>query len=730
MKKHSALLGTLLIVTAIIVVVNYLVGGLNFLNLRMDMTEKKIYTLSEGTRRTLLNIPAEKTPVTLRFYASRDGRVMPQMLDGYARTVQDLLLEFEKASDGKIVIEKIDPRPDTEDEDKAREDDIAGNVGNAKGERFYIGLAISSLDKKEVIPALSPNTESALEYDITRAIAKVTNPKKPVIGIMTPMPIAGPAMSQQMMMMMRQQQQQPWAVVQQLRADYDVKNVPMTADKIDSDINILIVIHPADIQEKTEFALDQFLLRGGKLVAFVDSQCAVTNVYNQQGNPMMGQPPSMTLPNSTMPNLFKAWGIGFDKEMVVADMAYRTGFQGRALPTFLSIPREGINRNEPFTAPLEVLQMFSPGAFTVEKKDGISETTLLESSEKSMLIDNATAEKLRREPLNSFQSSGRKQILGLRLTGHFKSAFPDGAPKDKSPEEKLSKLPGGTGGANEDAGAPKPVDKPADKPAAAATAPAPAPATPAPAAGEPARPAANPTPAPVTATTPPVSAPAAPAPATSQPVAPAKTAEGKPADAKAPEAPKANWLKDSVNNDGIVFHFSDADMLFDGFCFQQDPLGRLMALNHNVFLLQNLVELLNGGSDLINVRSRGSTKRSFSKLEELRNEVEKDFRPTIESLEKKREEAIKEISSLKVTTDKEGNQMIILDPQKKQQLVRLQESEAQIMKELREVKKKQNARVDRQEMFITVLNLLGVPLLIIIFGIVLAMRRRSLQAAK
>ena len=227
-----------------------------------------------------------------------------------------------------------------------------------------------------------------------------------------------------------------------------------------------------------------------------------------------------------------------------------------------------------------------------------------------------------------------------------------------------------------------------------------------------------------------MSAPAAPAPATSQPVAPAKTAEGKPADAKAPEAPKANWLKESVNNDGIVFLFSDADMLFDGFCFQQDPLGRLMALNHNVFLLQNLVELLNGGSDLINVRSRGSTKRSFSKLEELRNEVEKDFRPTIESLEKKREEAIKEISSLKVTTDKEGNQMIILDPQKKQQLVRLQESEAQIMKELREVKKKQNARVDRQEMFITVLNLLGVPLLIIIFGIVLAMRRRSLQAAK
>ena len=256
MKKHSSLLATLLIVAAIIVVLNYLVGNLGFLPLRLDLTEDKIYTLSKGTKNILAAIPQDKAPVTLRFYATQDSRIMPQVFDTYARTIQDLLLEFTKASDGKVTLEKIDPRPDPEQEDKATSDDIAGHQGNAAGDKFYLGIAIECLDKKEVIPTLSLGEETALEYEITRAIAKVVNPKKPVIGVLSPMPIAGIA-SNLPPQLMRQQQQQPWAVIQQIRYDYEVRQVPLTADKIDSDINIVLVIHPADLPEKTEFALDQ-----------------------------------------------------------------------------------------------------------------------------------------------------------------------------------------------------------------------------------------------------------------------------------------------------------------------------------------------------------------------------------------------------------------------------------------------------------------------------------------
>ncbi len=685
MKKQSALLSTLLIVVAIIVVVNYLVGGLGFFNARFDLTQKKLFTLSDGTRRILTSIQSDK-PITLRFYASRDSRLMPQWIQSYATTVEDLLLEFEKASNGKASLEKIDPRPDSESEDKARADDIQGHVVNESEDKVYFGIAIQCADQKEIIPALSPNDESSLEYQIARAIAKVTKTKKSVLGVLTPLPIAEPAMSQQMMMMMQKQQQQPWAVITQLRQDYEVRKVQPTADKIDADINILLVIHPADLAERTEFAIDQFVLRGGKVIAFVDPQCAVSSMYNNQGNPMMGQPPSMTSPSSTLKNLFKSWGVSFEKDMVVADMTLRTRFQKGPLATFLTLSREYINRDEQITAPLEMVQMFSPGAFSVEKKDGITPVTLLESSENSELIDNAAAEKARNEPLNNFQPEGKKRILGLRLNGHFKTAFPGGQPKEAPAPAGgpgapgMPRFPGDTGGAEQDAGAPGSTDKKDGAPEA-----------------------------------PPVIA--AP---TAQPAA-AKSAE------KA-EAPKPNFLTESVNNEGIVFLFSDADMLFDGFCFQQDQLGRLGLVNHNVPLLLNIVEMLSGGADLINVRSRGSTKRPFTKMQEMSDAVEKSYRPQIEELTRKQNEIAQKISTMRVKQDK-NSQMIILDPKQKKDLEELMETQTSFNKQIRDIKKEQNKGKDRLETLITVLNLVIVPLLVITFGVALAIRRRSIQAA-
>lgn len=651
-NKTASTALTLFIVAAILVVVNYIVGALGFLNFRADLTENKIFTLSEGSRNVISKLNPDK-PVTIRFYATRDSRIMPQWVQSYATTVEDLLLEFQKVSGGKITLEKIDPRPDTEAEDRAVGDDIQGHAMNAEGGKAYFGIAIQCLQQKEIIAALDPREEASLEYNIARSLAKVSSTKRGVIGVMSAMPIAGPAFN--FPPMMQQRQQPPWMVIQQLRLDYDVREVPMTSEAVDADINVLLVMHPSGITGKAEFAIDQFLLKGGKVIAMVDSQCLVSQAYNNPGQ--MGAPPTNTVgPNSDLKQLFKAWGVTYDVNMVVADMSYRTNTQGRAVPTFLTIDRNGINRNEPVCASLDIMQLFAPGSFIMEKREGVVATTLLQSSENSELIDSALAEKARSQGLSTFQPSGKKQTLALRLNGTFKTAFPDGPPKEKAPADAAPKLPGGKGGEE-------------------------------------------------------------------------KKAAGAPA--AAPEAraePKPAFLKESQNKEGVVFLFSDVDMFYDMFCFESDPSGRPMAIarNSNAPLLLNIVEMLSGGADLISVRSRAVTKRPFTKMEELRAQVESEYRPLIEQRNQKLTDIVQKIATLGGVKQEKGMVVLNINQEQRKQLIDEQNA---IKKDIRDLQKEQNKKKDQRESIITALNLLVVPLLVIAFGLVFAIRRRSLQAA-
>ncbi|MBX7211150.1 MAG: GldG family protein [Verrucomicrobiaceae bacterium] len=740
---------TFLIVAAILVVLNYLVGGIGVGNVRMDLTQDKLYTLSDGTRNILKSIKEDK-PVTIRYYVTTEDRVMPPILKTYARTVQDLLLEFEKSADGRVVLEKLNPNPNTEDEDKAREDDIQGMQVNTEGDNIYLGLSIQSAEKKEVIPFMNPNEETALEYNVARAIAKVIKTTKTIVGVMSPMPVQG---TPQMPFMMQQQQgqQQPWVIVQRLRMDYEVRDVPMTADKIDSDISVLVVIHPAGITDVAEYAIDQYVLKGGHVIAFVDPQCWVAQVYsNHQQNPMMGGQPNMISPSSELKNLFKSWGVGFANDQIVADMSYVSMMQGRKNPTALSLPSAAINKKDRVTAELQSLTMVGAGALNVEKTEGITAVPVIESSENSEMIDTATAEKLRTQQLTSFNASGRKKTLGVRLTGKFKTAFPNGKPKSPGDENKEK------GGAQDDPSAPKPASQPAANPTPpAAPVPPPAavpkPAAPSPAVATPA-PATPPTapkpaapPAGVAAPPPAAKAPppviAVPAPGEPTTVVPAKVDAGPPnpaagavtskaADAKSAEAPKNDGSLKAGEKEGTVILFADADMMFDAFSVQQDRMtGGIIPINSNLPMFLNAVELLAGGGDLLSVRSRASTQRPFKKLDEMRDSVEKQFRPRLESLNQKLQETAQKISTLRLKKDK-GSQMLILDPTQVKDLEAMQATQAQINKEIREVKKEQNKEIDKVENRLMWANVAGMPVVVIIIGLVLALRRRIATAAR
>jgi ABC-type uncharacterized transport system involved in gliding motility auxiliary subunit len=192
------------------------------------------------------------------------------------------------------------------------------------------------------------------------------------------------------------------------------------------------------MKDSTMFALDQFVLRGGKLIGFVDPKCFIAEAISSQGqNPMQQQQQGMIDGRSNLKKLFDAWGIGFDDDQVVADMSYRSTMMGRVNPTALSLPNEALNKDDRLTKDLQALFMMTPGAFAVSKKDGIEATTLVQSSEVAAKISVADAEKARRENLTNFSPAGRNFAMAVRLTGKFKTAFPDVQPRRRCLERAV-----------------------------------------------------------------------------------------------------------------------------------------------------------------------------------------------------------------------------------------------------------------------------------------------------
>jgi ABC-type uncharacterized transport system involved in gliding motility auxiliary subunit len=402
---------------------------------RADLTKEKAFTLSDGTRAILSRLD---TPVKIRFYCTRSdsGSEYSVLLNSYSKKVEDLLAEFKQASKGKLVIEKYDPQPGSDAEDSARLDGVEEQP-LPTGEKFYLGLAVSQLDSRQSIPFLSPDRERQLEYDISRAISRVVTPEKPVIGVMSSLPVFGME-ANPMMQQMGQQGQEPWAIVGELKNDFDLKRVEMDTDKIDDSIKLLLVIHPTGISDKAQYAIDQFIMRGGKVVAFLDPQSLVDS---RGQNPMMGQMPAG---GSSLDKLLKAWGLQFDTAKVVADRTFKmelgeAGDTTKEKPVWLMLTPDGINNNDIVTGELDNIWLFSSGAFTGTPAAGLKETVLLKSSKDSQLVDSMMASFGADNILKDFKPSGTEYALAVRLTGKFKTAFPDGKPEDKKEADNADK---------------------------------------------------------------------------------------------------------------------------------------------------------------------------------------------------------------------------------------------------------------------------------------------------
>ncbi|MEA3192999.1 MAG: gliding motility-associatede transport system auxiliary component [Betaproteobacteria bacterium] len=417
MKKHEQLVYSavgLLALFLLLVAANYLITRVP--SRIADLTDGKLYTLSPGTRQVLRNLPA---PVRLKLYISQ-GESVPVPLRSFTQRVEDLVREFKSVAGANLIVERYNPKPDSEEEDAAQLDGVDPQQ-LMTGEQFYLGASISQLERKQVLPNIAPQRERLLEYDLIRAIARVAQPERPKVGLMSGLPVMGERFNP-----FTRQSSEPWYLANELKREFEIREVPMNAKEIPKDINVLLLIHPRDAQPQTEYALDQFVLRGGKLIAFVDPYA-----YFDQSPSMPGMPPQQGS-SSSLPTLFKAWGIEMPAGKVVSDVVFGSGSGARYTPTVLTLNRTAFSRDDIVTGSIETLLYAFGGAFEVKGTD-LKAVELLKSSPNSMLVEGPDVIKSGDDATKSFKPSGKPMPLALRLTGKFKTAFPEGLQEKNKP---------------------------------------------------------------------------------------------------------------------------------------------------------------------------------------------------------------------------------------------------------------------------------------------------------
>lgn len=402
---------------------------------RIDLTQQRLYTLASGTRSIVAGL---SEPITLRlYYARRLGATVP-VYGAYAERVRAMLEEYASLSNGRIRLEFHDPEPFSETEDRALAYGLQGVPIDQSGEQVYFGLAGTNLlDDERNIPFFQPERERFLEYDLTRLVYELSNPRRPTIGVMTSLPLNGDPR----MMMMRQMQGlppgqggQPFAIMQQLRQFFTLRDIPADARHIDEEIQILLLAHPQNLPTLAQYAVDQFVMRGGKLILLLDP-----HAEGQAGRPGAGgAPPSTTA--SSLDRLINAWGVEAPADRIVLDLRgawrVRAGQNDRVqavdYTAWFNLQGDSINKSEVATAELNQVTVASAGSLRRREGATIEFIPLLTSSERAMVVDAAA---IRREPnpaalLAAFRPDGERHVIAARIRGTLPSAFGAAAPED------------------------------------------------------------------------------------------------------------------------------------------------------------------------------------------------------------------------------------------------------------------------------------------------------------
>ena len=618
MTAHRKLMtGGALAALAVLLVAVILVSNALFRGARLDLTQSHLYTLSNGTKKILSSIDE---PIHLYLFYSDKGTQNLPALRTYAQRVREMLDEMSTRAGGKIKLDVVDPLPFSEDEDRATGFGLQAVPTGQAGENIYFGLAgTNSTNGKSVIPFMQPDKEAFLEYDIAKMINELSLAKKPAVGLITGLPMSASFDPQ------TRQMREPWAVDTQLQQSFDVRQLSAPSLKtIDKDIGVLVLIHPKNLTDDAQYAIDQFVLRGGHLLVFVDPQAEADDSGADPNNP---QAAMFANKSSDLPKLFKAWGVQYDPNKVVIDRtrALQISMSQGAPPVrdaaILGLGKRDLNPNDVTTATLDTINISSTGFFQLDKDSKNKLVPLIQSSTDSMTVPSERV-KFLPDPsalLTGFQPSGESYVIAGRLEGKFATAFPE------------------------------------------------------------------------------------------------RKYEGHLAAGK---------------DDGVVVLVADTDMLSNRLWVQIQPFfgQKLMnAFANNGDFFVNSVDNLTGSSDLISIRGRATSQRPFTTVEDMRRAAEESFRGKEKELQQKLSDTEKKLGELQ--TGKSKDQEMILSPEQRAELQRFLDQKVEIRKELRQVRRGLDDKIESLGTRLKLVNIGLMPLLITLLALGFAWWKRQRRAA-
>lgn len=392
---------------------------------RIDLTQNHLYTVAPGTKRILASL---HEPINLYFYYSSEAADEYPQIKTYAGRVQDLLEELAARSNGKLRLHVVDPQPFSEDEDRASELGVHAMQVGSGSRSLYFGLAgTNSTDGRASIPFFDPSKEQFLEYDVMKVVYQLAATQKPVVGWMSSLPMQGgfdPSTGRPT---------EPWVVMEQAQQLFNVRPIEAGATRIDPDVSVLVLVHPKNLSPATQYAIDQYALRGGHILAFVDPLAGQDPSGANPSNPMAAMSADRS---SHLEPLLSAWGVDFDPKQVVGDADHAltvTMREGQAPVRHLGIlglDSTSINHKDVITSGLSEVNVETAGILAPRKGASTTFEPLLQTSTDSapipasrfaMLFDPATLQ-------DGFHPTGERYTIAARVTGLVKSAFPSGPP--------------------------------------------------------------------------------------------------------------------------------------------------------------------------------------------------------------------------------------------------------------------------------------------------------------
>lgn len=630
-----------------------LLAGPSLRRIRADLTSQKLFTLSDGTRNILGSLDE---PVTLKFFMPKtQAEELAPGLVPYANRVKEMLEQYDSVGGDKVRLEVLDPIPFSEAEDLAATKGLRALPASRQGDALYFGLVGSHPDQPEdqVIAAFDPTQEHKLEFQITELIDKLRRPEKRVIGLIAGLPMRGGPAPPPNQFGQQPPAPQPWPILQFLERSFEVRDLDgATLESIDEDVDVLMLVRPKDLSEKAMYAIDQYALAGGKILAFVDPYLFPSFDPSANPNDPMA---AITGLSSGIDPLLASWGLEFERGKVVGDIEHANEISDRSgrpvrMPLVFSVKPETLSDDDVLVSALERLDML--GAAPLRKIDGAPEGLELRrlattTGDGAAINRSVIGQNLDIEPVvDAFATAPKEEIpLAWGISGRFATAFP-----------------GGLEDGADDASGDDPAEETPDDP------------------------------------------------------------DGE----EAADEPAGDHLEESTEDFAAIV-IGDVDML------HADLWGRrtqnfftggvtYVARGGNAPLLIGALELLSGSQDLISLRSREPSSRPFIVKEELQRKAEAEFRAKEEELEEKLAETERKLNEMQLAKD--PSDALLLSEEQEAAIAQFREEQKDTRKELREVRRNLRAEIDALGTGLAALNIAGIPLLIMLGGLIWALWSR------